>query len=60
MSRIALEKCFFESEDWSSVGGGLFSVIISTFMGGNFANGAWPCASSNRVMPNDQISALQS
>ena len=27
-------------------------------MGGYFENGAWPCASSNAVMPNDQMSAL--
>lgn len=27
-------------------------------MGGYFENGAWPCANSNAVIPNDQMSAL--
>jgi len=29
-----------------------------TFIGGYFENGAWPCASSSAVIPNDHISAL--
>lgn len=33
--------------------------IFCTFMGGYFEKGAWPWASSNAVIPNDQISALQ-
>lgn len=44
----------------SSVGGGFWMVISSTFMGGRRANGAWPCASSSSVMPNDQMSARAS
>ena len=36
-----------------TVGGGFCNVIISTFMGGYLANGAWPCASSRSVMPSD-------
>ncbi len=32
-------------------------VMSSTFMGGSFAKGACPCASSNIVIPKDQISA---
>ena len=34
-------------------------VISSTFMGGSLANGACPCASSNMVMPKDQMSASE-
>lgn len=36
-----------------TVGGGFCSVIMSTFMGGYFAKGACPCASSRSVMPRD-------
>lgn len=35
------------------MGGGFCNVIISTFMGGYLANGAWPWASSRSVMPRD-------
>ena len=55
---LALEKCFLPESD-SRVGGGLWMVISSTFMGGSRANGAWPCASSRMVMPNDQMSASE-
>ncbi len=50
-----LEKCFLPLS--SSVGGGFCSVMSSTFMGGNLANGACPCAISSSVMPKDQMSA---
>lgn len=36
------------------------SVIMTTLKGGNFANGACPCASSRSVMPTDQMSADRS
>lgn len=52
-----LEKCFFPSD--SREGGGFWMVISRTFMGGYRANGAWPCASSRMVMPNDQMSARE-
>lgn len=32
---------------------------MSTFIGGYFEKGAWPWANSKQVMPNDQMSALQ-
>jgi len=35
------------------------SMCKHTFNGGYFEKGAWPWASSNAVMPNDQMSALQ-
>ena len=53
-----LEKCFLP-ESVSSVGGGLWMVISSTFMGGRRAKGACPWASSRMVMPNDQMSARE-
>jgi len=57
MSRgTTFEKCFLP-ESVSRVGGGLWMVISSTFMGGSRAKGAWPWASSRMVIPNDQISA---
>lgn len=34
-------------------------INICTFIGGYFEKGAWPWASSNAVIPKDQISALQ-
>ena len=51
-----MEKCFLPPLS-SRVGGGLERVIMRIFMGGNFAKGAWPWASSRRVMPTDQMSA---
>ena len=33
-------------------------VEVNTFIGGYFEKGAWPCANSSAVIPNDQISAL--
>ena len=57
---LAFEKCFFdESDAESSVGGGFWMVISSTFIGGKRAKGACPCASSRMVMPNDQMSASE-
>jgi hypothetical protein len=32
--------------------------LICTFIGGYFEKGAWPWASSNAVIPKDQMSAL--
>lgn len=60
LSRLGrtLEKCFLPVS-LSSVGGGLWIVISSTFMGGSRANGACPCANSRIVMPNDQMSASE-
>ena len=52
------EKCFLPLS--SSVGGGFWSVMSRTFMGGNLAKGAWPCAISSSEIPNDQISAALS
>ena len=37
---------------------GIVKPLELTFIGGYFENGAWPCASSNAVIPNDQMSAL--
>lgn len=34
-------------------------VINRTFIGGYRAKGAWPCASSSMVIPNDQMSARE-
>ena len=45
-------QCMQRSKE-HTVGGGFCSVIINTFMGGNLANGAWPCASSRSVIPRD-------
>lgn len=57
---LAFEKCFFdESDAESSVGGGFWMVISSTFIGGKRAKGACPCASSRMVMPKDQMSASE-
>mmetsp|Transcript_30947 Transcript_30947/g.68539 ORF Transcript_30947/g.68539 Transcript_30947/m.68539 type:complete len:258 (+) Transcript_30947:2600-3373(+) len=57
-SLMYLLKCFLPLS--SSVGGGFCRVISSTFMGGNLANGACPCAISSSVIPNDQMSAALS
>jgi len=51
-----LEKCFRPCLS-SNCGGGFCNVINNTFKGGNLAKGACPLASSNIVMPNDQMSA---
>ena len=53
-----LEKCFLPESD-SSVGGGFWIVISSTFIGGKRAKGACPCASSRIVIPNDHMSASE-
>lgn len=56
--RGTLEKCLLPLS--SRVGAGFCSVISSTFIGGNLANGAWPWHISRRVIPKLQMSAEES
>ena len=56
---LATEKV--KTKSWLIHDGSMRYICLNmhTFIGGYFEKGACPWASSNAVMPNDQISALQ-